>query len=182
MERPVISNPTRDSTVNFKGILERFQIPQMRIHRFVFSRHRYIYTHFFFLSDCHVYWESTLPGQCPERRDTGKWDKACDSGSMHTGSSSGPVGELWATWRLPSTRKQEQSKERLTCRAGVLLALLPLLGAALTQQLIVAHEQLHGRELVETGLHGALFRSRYIALRKGLKSILGAMKPHMFSL
>ena len=135
MKRPVISNPTRESTVNFKGILEKFQIPQMRIHRFVFSRHRY----FFLLSDCHVYCESTLPGQCPECRDTGKWDKACDSGSIHTSSWSGPVGELWATCWLPSTRKQEQSKERLTCRAGFLLALLPLLGAALTEQLIVAH-------------------------------------------
>lgn len=111
----------------------------MGIHRFVFSRHRYIYMYFLLFSDCHVYWESTLPGQCPECRDRGKWDKACDSGSMHTGSWSGPIRELWTTCRLPSIRKQEQSKEMLTCRAGFLLALLSLLGAVLTEQLIVAH-------------------------------------------
>lgn len=57
----------------------------------------------------------------------------------------------------------------LTSWAALPLLLLSALGAALTEQLVVAHQQLYGGELVEAGLDGALPGAGRVAVGEGLE-------------
>lgn len=49
---------------------------------------------------------------------------------------------------------------------------LPALSAVLTQQLVVAHQQLHRGKLVQTGLDGALLGAGYVAVGQCLEGPL----------
>lgn len=49
---------------------------------------------------------------------------------------------------------------------------LPPVSAVFTEQLVVAHEQLNGGELMEAGLDGALFRAGCVAVTEDLKGPL----------
>lgn len=59
-----------------------------------------------------------------------------------------------------------------TCGGALAQLLLPALGAVLTEQLVVAHQQLHRRELVQAGLDGALFGGRSVTVGQGLEGPL----------
>lgn len=57
----------------------------------------------------------------------------------------------------------------LTGGAALAQLFVSALGAVLTQQLVVAHQQLHGGELVEAGLDGALLGAGCVTLGKRLE-------------
>ncbi len=49
---------------------------------------------------------------------------------------------------------------------------LPSLSAVLTEQFVVAHQQLNRGELMQAGLYGALFRAGGVAMTEGLEGPL----------
>lgn len=69
----------------------------------------------------------------------------------------------------------------LTCRAAFAQLLLPAVGAALTQQLVVAHQQLDGGELVQTGLDGALLGAGGVTVGQNLERSLMVLMVEILS-
>lgn len=76
-----------------------------------------------------------------------------------------------SVWGLPPT---SQSWVALTCRAACPLAPALPLRTGVAQKLVAAHQQLHHRELAETGLHGALSGAGRAARRQGPESAVAA--------
>lgn len=68
-----------------------------------------------------------------------------------------------------------------TCRAAPAQLLLPTFGAALTEQPVVAHQQLHRGELVEAGLDGALLGAGCVAVGQSLKGPLVVLMVEIIS-
>lgn len=61
------------------------------------------------------------------------------------------------------------SLRRLTRGAALAQLLVSAFGAALTQQLVVSHQQLHRGELVEAGLDGALLGAGRVTVGQRLE-------------
>lgn len=69
----------------------------------------------------------------------------------------------------------------LTCGAAFAQLLLLAVSAALTQQLVVAHQQLDGGELMQAGLDGALLGAGGVAVGQGLERSLVVLMVEVIS-
>lgn len=76
---------------------------------------------------------------------------------------------------------REVRSDAQTCRAASAQLLVLAVSAALTQQLVVAHQQLDGGELVQAGLDGALLGAGGVAVGQSLERCLVVLMVEVFS-
>ncbi len=88
-----------------------------------------------------------------------------------------------ATWRLVAHPQSSLSFQMfcLTGRAALAQLFLSAFSAALTQQLVVAHQQFHRGELVEAGLDGALLGAGCVTVRQRLEGPLVVLMVEVIS-
>lgn len=79
-------------------------------------------------------------------------------------------------------KKTKTKPNALTSWAALAQVFLSALGTVLTQQLVVAHQQLHRGELVEAGLDGALLGAGYVAVGQCLEGPLVVLVQVLYAL